>query len=355
VIDKIIVLDIGGGGGIHRSWDDFPCGLKYYSFDPNPEQTKDLIEQNSDITNKSKNEYVIINKGVTGKTEVRRVNIFDNRFAGTLYQHTVGGCYRFAKMKLISQIEVECISIGDLCKDENIHPDFLSIDAEGSTYDVLHGGIEQLKENVLGVRVELELSHLYEHSPKFYESIKLLDEIGYKFIRIETCNAGFFGATTDMNKYSVSSSDAMPLTTDVIFINTPLIRSLIDHEITEYSLYRIVSSIIFCIHNSCGFYGMDLLLYLKKRYDLSRLSVEYEDLMNLLFSEMAMYFTIERRNINKDFDAAGEFYQLTGKQLEEQSSRSSESLGKLKHIYDEDGLYENWVKPSGQSDTVKFN
>jgi FkbM family methyltransferase len=352
---KIIVFDIGGGGGLHRSWNYFPFGLKYYSFDPNPDQANELIEQRKDVEDRSKNEYIVVNKAVTGKTELRRVNIFDNRFAGSLYQHTVGGCYRFERMKPISQIEVECISVEDLCKSEKVHPDYLSIDAEGSTFDVLHGAKSELRTHVMGVRVELELSHIYEHSPKFYESIRLLDEAGFKFARMETCNAGFFGATTDMNKYSVSPSDGMPLTTDAIFVNAALIKGLIDSELTEDSFYRIISSILFCIHNGSGYYGMDLLAYLKKRHNFSALSGEYEASLNVLLKEMAIYFSIERKNINKDFDANEEFYELTGRKIEDFASRDSEAKERLNQLYDEDGLYQKWINPSGQSDIVKFN
>ena len=357
-MNKLVVFDIGGGGGIHRSWNRFPTNLAYYSFDPNPDQANELIEQSKDVSEKSKNTYRVINKAVTGKTELRRINIFDNRFAGSLYQHTIGGCYRFERMKLLSQLEIDCVSVGDFCKEEQTYPDFLTIDAEGSTFDVLRGATtEIITQRVLGIRLELELSHMYEHSPKFYESIRLLDDSGYKLARMETCNSGFFGATTDMNRYSVSPSDAMPLTTDAIFVNTTLIRSLIDDELTESSLFKITNSIVFCIHNGCGYYGMDLLVQFKKRHPIEALvgTEGFEKCLIALFKEIAMYFSFERKNINKDFDAAEEFYQFTGRTLNQFDNHDTEVFQKLRDLYDEDNLYQKWVNPRGQIDTANFS
>ena len=354
---RIVVLDIGGGGGIHRSWNHFPSDLTYYSFDPNPDQADDLLAQSKEVSGKSKNKYVIVNKAVTGKSETRRVNIFDNRFAGSLYQHTVGGCYRFEKMKLLSQLEVDCIGVDVFCQAEKIRPDFLSIDAEGSTFDVLSGAKKAVEDSVLGIRVELELSHLYEHSPKFYKSIQLLDEAGYRCTRMETCNSGFFGATTDMNRYSVSPSDGMPLTTDAVFINTALIMRLIDGAMGEEDLFKVANAILFCIHNSCGFYGMDLLVALKKKHSLEALANvgDNAQVLDALFRVIAMYFSLQRRNINRDFNADEEFIQLTGRKLQEFDALEADAAAKIKNLYDEDDLYKKWVEPSGQSDTAQFN
>lgn len=355
-MSSITIFDVGGGGGVHRSWSHFPSPFRYYSFDPNPAQIAELVDQSQQVAPGSQNKYFIVNKAVTSKDEVRTVNIFDHRFDGSLFRHNPDGCYRFKKLSLVSQIEVNCTSVDTLCKNESIVPDFLTIDAEGSTFEILSGAARTLREHVLGVRVELELSPLYQGAPRFYENVKLLDNAGYRLTRLETCNSGFFGVSSDMNSYSVSPSDALPFTTDAIFVNTELIHRQLKTALDDTFLYKLVNTIAFCIHNGCGYYGIDLLDLLRERHPLAALSTsdKTKAAIQLLCEEIALYFSIERRGLNRNFNASKEFFSLTGRDISDFLPGRPHERDKIQHIYDEDRLYQEWINPKGYNATVKF-
>lgn len=62
-------------------------------------------------------------------------------------------------------------------------PDFLSIDTQGSEYEILLGGQETLKSSVVGVVLEAEFHPIYKGQKLFWDLVKLLSGQGFNFIR----------------------------------------------------------------------------------------------------------------------------------------------------------------------------
>lgn len=81
--------------------------------------------------------------------------------------------------KVVETRNVESVSIDSLSQS----PDFLSVDTQGSEYDILLGTKETLKSSVVGLLVESVFHPLYERKIIFGDLVKLLSEQGFHFAR----------------------------------------------------------------------------------------------------------------------------------------------------------------------------
>jgi len=62
------------------------------------------------------------------------------------------------------------------------HPDFLSMDAQGSEFAILSGATSFLEGDLLGVMTEVEFQEVYEGQPLFADQAQLLKKHGFIFI-----------------------------------------------------------------------------------------------------------------------------------------------------------------------------
>jgi len=79
-----------------------------------------------------------------------------------------------------NSIYMETSTIDQLYTDKKIKmPNFLSIDAQGSEYDILEGSIEALKGDVVGIVTEVEFSPIYDGQKLFSDQDAFLRQ--YQF------------------------------------------------------------------------------------------------------------------------------------------------------------------------------
>lgn len=64
------------------------------------------------------------------------------------------------------------------------HMDFLKLDVQGAELDILRGAERTLKEQVVGVEVEVEFSPLYESQPLFRDVDAFLSERGFTLFKL---------------------------------------------------------------------------------------------------------------------------------------------------------------------------
>lgn len=62
-------------------------------------------------------------------------------------------------------------------------PDFLSLDTQGSEYDILLGGVETLRRHVVALELEVEFHPLYQDQKLFGDICAFLSEQGFHFVR----------------------------------------------------------------------------------------------------------------------------------------------------------------------------
>jgi len=87
--------------------------------------------------------------------------------------------------KTMKSFDIEISTLDSVLIDRNdlAKPDFLSIDTQGSEYDILLGAKQLLKEHILGLVLEVEFRELYIKQHLFGDIEKLLSSQGFEFIK----------------------------------------------------------------------------------------------------------------------------------------------------------------------------
>ncbi len=353
---RIVVFDCGGRGGLHSSWWQFPGPLDYYSFEPEPDEYNQL-SKSSKINSETGNRYTILSVGLGLHDERKSFHVCKIRASSSFYRNNPLTGYRFKNNSVEKIIEVDCRSITSVANELNIKPNYLTIDVEGSGLDLLEGAKSTLLNSVLGVRIEVEFAQIYDEAPLFDQSFNYLKTNGFFLARIETCNAGLYGITTDMNKFSVSPMDAMPLTSDLIMVNTRLIEKKLEELPTHSLANELFFLILYCIHNGCGYLGMDILSKLKESSLWEIFFSETNSINYTKFLEhLAIYISLPRKNINKGFNSAIEFKNLTNKELGLVLKYASEDCVKKIHtVYNDEALFKRHMEPDGHYAFIPFS
>src|SRR5665213_2592416 len=92
-----------------------------------------------------------------------------------------GAGARLLKRKTIATRSLDSVlaSSGDACPA----PDFLSLDVQGTEYEVLAGARNVLRDKVCGVIAEVEFGEMYVGQKRFQDVYDLLREFGFEFLR----------------------------------------------------------------------------------------------------------------------------------------------------------------------------
>lgn len=352
----ITVFDCGGRGGLHASWEHFPAPLNYYSFEPEPDEFESL-QKSAKSDSETGNRYTVLNVALSETSGQRPFNVSKNRAGSSFYVNNPDGCYRFKDTYVERTVTVECRSLTDLVSELEVAPDFITVDVEGTGLELLRGGTTPLRNSCLGVRLEVELAEIYKGAPLFDDSFRFMREAGYFLSRIETCNAGFYGVTTDMNRYSVSPMDAMPLTADFIFINNRLVAErLLDAPNIDLTR-RLATLVVYCIHNGCGYLGMDIVEMTKATNHWNNfLDAENLPESRKMLETVATYLAIPRFNINKGFDGKSVFQELFGLNIDDYAATHDPAArDKVNLIYNDKELFQRFIEPTQHYAFVNFN
>lgn len=97
-----------------------------------------------------------------------------------------GECDHILKedFRVVKSIDIDIVTLDSILEKNGIQkPDFLSIDTEGSEYEILQGAQELLDKNILGVVVETAFKQLRKDQKLFGDINGLLTASGFEFIR----------------------------------------------------------------------------------------------------------------------------------------------------------------------------
>ncbi len=88
--------------------------------------------------------------------------------------------------KVMEKRDIDAVSMDSIFRLKDVSvppPDFLSIDTQGSEYDILLGAKETLGSNVVAVALEAEFHPIYKGQKLFGDIVNLLSDRGFDFVR----------------------------------------------------------------------------------------------------------------------------------------------------------------------------
>src|ERR1700730_4622562 len=300
------VLDCGGRGGVHRSWQNFPLHLTYYCFEPETLEISTLTRRAPSMSNELL-DYNVVGSALDAKNGRRILNVYESADLSSFFELDADATYRWKHVKLKKRVRVPCITIDAFSKKCGVSCDFLSIDAQGATLLILKGAQRALKTGIFGIRCEVEFKALYKNQPLFGDIAAYLAKRGFVLVRIETCGSGAFGISSDMTRFSVSPGDALPTGADAIFVNARLVARSLERK-TPAALRALFRLVFFCMHNGCGYWGLEVLERIRAAGLWQRLVTAVPSAaMALLAEQVAVSLSIRRENVNAGLEPAAAF------------------------------------------------
>ena len=132
-----IFYDIGGRGGLHRSFYKFPLFFRYISFEPDKAEALNLKKK----FKKNKNfESFVYDFALDKKNILKKFYIYSSKPNSSLLKINKKLINRNKKIKIFKTLKINCYSIDYLIETKKFDiPNFISIDTEGSELNILRG------------------------------------------------------------------------------------------------------------------------------------------------------------------------------------------------------------------------
>tara|TARA_Y100000768_G_C23880541_1_gene635013 strand:+ start:44 stop:1003 length:960 start_codon:yes stop_codon:yes gene_type:complete len=157
--NKINFVDIGSAGGLEWPWSKLPKNLlNLYLCDPREEDdSKNNIIRNILWSENTKKEF----------------NYFNQEETSSLFKPNIDYLKNFPNVERFNLNKTENFetkTIDHYVKNKIINDiDFIKIDAQGAELNILEGGENFLKKNLVGLQVEVEFNEIYKDQPLFYK------------------------------------------------------------------------------------------------------------------------------------------------------------------------------------------
>lgn len=224
---SVSVIDIGARGGAADEWAKIGGCVDLLGCEPDEEECQHL--NYSTTTSVSSETYYPYAVGSADESrpfyETRSPTCSSLLKPNTDEWKRYGepGSKRNKRAEIVDVDTIETVSLETLCEIENIAPDFLKLDTQGSELEILSGYNDGLS-SLIGIEIEVEFVELYENQPLFSDVDAFLREQGFELYGLkrhrwklndgETCPAESGGR--------VVFGDALYINTEVFETDSPI-------------------------------------------------------------------------------------------------------------------------------------
>lgn len=192
---KICLHHIGGRGG-GRAFPDyrlFEGDMINILYDADTDCISQIIENNKNLPS----QLMVFPYCVGSENKKTKFNINYDPYSSSILQNNpkFGNYYSFKStydyilsdsFKAMEIIELDVKTLDSIVDNDNINiplPDFLSLDTEGTEYDILLGGQKTLNSSVLALIVEVSFQPLRTDQKLFGDICKLLADNNFEFVK----------------------------------------------------------------------------------------------------------------------------------------------------------------------------
>jgi FkbM family methyltransferase len=184
------IIDIGAAGGVFKEWKEIKDLCNIIGFEPNKEEC-DRINQSikkDQFLTETYYPYAI------GKESGKNVPFYltKSRTCSSLIapnneefeKYGIPGSLRQTRGHIDKIIDMKVSSLKDFISKENIKPDFIKIDTQGSELQILEGLGDKI-ESCLGFELEVEFVELYKKQPLFSEVELFMRNNGFELFGLK--------------------------------------------------------------------------------------------------------------------------------------------------------------------------
>lgn len=199
-------LDLGASGGIQKKWIFIETLLNVFCVEPIEASLEDKKIGNF------KSQTVIRNIFSSQPDQEKKLYITKKNDCSSLIKPNFSHLNKFPdvdRFKIIAENDFKTTNIDTYFKNENL--DFVKIDTEGYTLEILKGSKNKLK-SILGLEVESEFFQLREGQQFFFEIKNFLSDFDFEFIDFLNI------IRWERNKFRYTGQ---PQITDALFLKKP--------------------------------------------------------------------------------------------------------------------------------------
>lgn len=172
---RLTLVDVGARGGIHERWKPFRHYIEAYGFELDAGECARLNAAAQGIT------YLPVAVGAVDG-ELATLHITSKASCSSLLPPSRKLCSEFSyaadAMRVVSTSEVALSRLDTICRREQISPDVLKIDTQGTELDVLIGAGEYL-QRAIAVELEVEFMEQYEGQALFADIDQYMRSQGF--------------------------------------------------------------------------------------------------------------------------------------------------------------------------------
>lgn len=200
-----LFFDIGANKGqSSKNFRSLFSNSKLYLFEPDPLLSEKLQKEFSDCNSK------VQNFAISNNQNERNFKCYSNSEANSFYDLDKKGYYFSRDYVKQREFTVQCKTIDNIVSEESIENiDFLKIDTQGHSFEVLEGAKETLfHKKVQYLQVEVNISGFYEKNESLSKILTFLENLDYElytFIHGDSEQIGHF--FFDFNNGSICSLD----------------------------------------------------------------------------------------------------------------------------------------------------
>lgn len=194
---KLCLYDLGASGGTPPPFLFLGKQLKVVTFEPEPDATVESEAINCPVAVGPRNlDTLFLNRRPTTSSLLRPNPVIVDRYDWSIQFPDQGNIFETVK-----EVKIETVPLDEaVAKFELPEPDFLKIDVQGLTYEVLEEAAEILGKRVLGLQVEMEFSEAYGGQKTFGAVHELLLSFGFEVFELSNINRWRFKTKRKVKK-----------------------------------------------------------------------------------------------------------------------------------------------------------
>lgn len=261
---ETVVLDAGARYGIHPTWKNFGGELRYIMFEPDPKESVRLrskyqkypsVRVEACALGDRKGQSVMHVLRHHGQSSLFVPNPDSNWFAQT----------RPGEGEQVGEYVADVTTIDEYCAENDISPDFLKSDTEGSELLVLTGAKRKLAK-LIGIRCETQFEQVFLGAPTFADIFGLLTSHGFTLL-----NFDYNGRGSPCNKYYAGERYGVLTGTDATWVKR--VEDILSWPGEEIEIAaRAAKYALFCFANGASDVAMQMLLRASQACQLSTLN-----------------------------------------------------------------------------------